>query len=241
MWLPGNRPLLRSREGIERIYYAVSAALQAAGDGAPAIADVNFAYEWDRLKADGMDDQRQLLCLLALMAPAPLPLGLLCDGWEALPSPLRRTVRDRTALIDLSEELAARRLVSADADAVACSPSLQLQVRSRLTLRKERTMCAFAVRFLRAALPPDTHFSGSWPVWAPVTGHVEAAAGHAERLRVRVEDAAHLLDRLAVYRREADHDAETAIRTSEQALALAEGAGQPDPVEHAIGTIQVGQ
>jgi tetratricopeptide (TPR) repeat protein len=64
--------------------------------------------------------------------------------------------------------------------------------------------------------------------------HLDAAIGHAERLEVRLEDAAHLLDRLAVYYREVDNDAPAAVEAGERAIALADRAGRPDPEEYAI-------
>lgn len=89
------------------------------------------------------------------------------------------------------------------------------------------------MRFLRAALPANTHFHGSWPTWRRAIVHLDAPIRHAERLDVCLEDAAHLLDRhLAVYQREADADA--AINTSRRAIALADRAGRPDPEEYAI-------
>jgi tetratricopeptide (TPR) repeat protein len=234
MWLGGNRPLRGSEEGIERVYHAVSAALHATGDGAPCLEDVTFDYEWDRLTGGPQREPRQLMELLTLLASEPLPFELLGAGWEALPSPLRLAVRDRAAMVELANGLAARALVAAGEDALVCSEATQDQSLRRLDPAEERRACAVAVRFLRAALPSDTHHSASWGAWGPAVAHVEAAVQHAQRLEVRMEDAAHLLDRLAVYRRQAEQDFDAAIRTSERAIALADRAGQPDPEEYGI-------
>lgn len=234
MWLPGNRPLRASEAGIVALYYAVTAALQVLGDSAPTLAEASFDYEWQRLMRDQPREQRQLVTLLSFLAPEPLSLSMLRDGWEAVPSPLRRTVRHAADLAGLVEHLTERGLVGSDLETVTCSQGTQERVRRRLNDKAQRTAAAFGVRFLRAALPADTHFHGAWATWRPALAHLDAAIGHAERLGVRLEDAAHLLDRLAVYHREAENDADTAITAGEHAIALADRTGRPDLEEYAI-------
>jgi hypothetical protein len=51
-------------------------------------------------------------------------------------------------------------------------------------------------------------------------------------LGVRLKDATHLLHRLTVYERQAEHDA--AIAVGEHAIALAARPGRPDPEEYSI-------
>jgi tetratricopeptide (TPR) repeat protein len=234
MWLPGNRPLRASEAGVKEVYYAVTAALQVTGDLAPTLAQASFDYEWQRLMRDQPREQRQLVTLLSFMAAEPLPLSMLRNGWEALPSPLRRTVRRAADLAKLVKHLTDRALVTSDLETVTCSQGTQEQVRHQLNDKAGRTATAFAVRFLRAALPANTHFHEAWPTWRPALAHLDVAIGHAERLGVRLEDAAHLLDRLAVYYREAEEDADAAIFASEYAVALADRSGRPDPEEYGI-------
>jgi tetratricopeptide (TPR) repeat protein len=234
MWLPGNRPLRASEAGIRAVYYAVTAALQVFGASAPTLAEASFDYEWQRLLRDQRREPRQLVTLLSFLAPKPLPLSMLRNGWEAIPSPLRRTVRHGTDLAGLVEELADHALAASDLETVTCSQGTQERVHHRLNDSAQRNAAAFAVRFLRAALPANTHFHGSWATWQPALVHVNVAVGHAERLGVRLEDAAHLLDRLSVYHREAEDDAGAAIAAGEHAIALADRAGRPDPEEYAI-------
>lgn len=123
---------------------------------------------------DQAREPRQLVTLLSFMAPTPLPLAMLHDGWEAVPSPLRRTVQNPTALARLAEDLSGRGLVAADLETVTCSAGTQENVRRRLSHRAEHSACTFAVRFLRAALPANTHFHGSRPTWRPATIHLDA-------------------------------------------------------------------
>jgi tetratricopeptide (TPR) repeat protein len=234
MWLPGNRPLRASEAGIAAVYRAVTTALQVLGDEAPTVADVSFDNDWQRLSRDRRRDELQLVTLLAFLAPQPLPLSMVQDGWEALPPPLRRRVRGRDELNALAEQLTQRGLVGSDRETVVCGQSTQERIRRRLNDRAERSAVTFVLRFLRAALPANTHFHEAWTVWRPALAHVEAAVGHSERLGVRLEDAAHLLDRLAVYHREAENDADTAITAGQRAIAVADRAGRPDPEEYAI-------
>jgi tetratricopeptide (TPR) repeat protein len=235
MWLPGNRPRADARQGIESLYYAVTAALQTNElDGPPTLADASFDYEWERLLRDRPREERQLVTLLSFLAPAPLPLSTLASGWEALPSPLRRVVTDPTSLASLVTGLSERGLLAVDRDTVTCSAETQQQVHARLNGRSQRTACAFALRFLRAALPLNTHHHGSWKTWKPALPHVSATTAHADRLTVRLFDAARLLDRKAVYHMDADLDAEAAIEDALSAIALSDRAGQPDAEYHAI-------
>jgi hypothetical protein len=121
MWLPGNRPLRASEAGITAIYHAVTAALQMHGGSAPTLTDAGFEYEWQRLSRDQPREQRQLVTLLGFLAPEPLPLSMLRDGWEALPSPLRRTARRPADLARLVERLTDRALVASELETVTCS------------------------------------------------------------------------------------------------------------------------
>jgi hypothetical protein len=57
-------------------------------------------------------------------------------------------------------------------------------------------------------------------------------------LGVRLKDATHLLDRLAIYERQAEHDA--AIAVGEHAIALADRAGRPDPEDPEEYSIHLG-
>jgi tetratricopeptide (TPR) repeat protein len=57
--------------------------------------------------------------------------------------------------------------------------------------------------------------------------------GHCERLAIRAGDCAYLLDRAAVYLREARDDPRQAIGLGERARALSEQAGRPDQVAYA--------
>src|SRR6202035_5209906 len=117
----GNRPLRASEAGVREVCYAVTAALQVPGDSAPTLAQASFDYEWQRLMRDQPREQRQLVTLLSFLAAEPLPLSMLRNGWEALPSPLRRVVRRAADLAKLVEHLTDCALVASDLETVTCS------------------------------------------------------------------------------------------------------------------------
>ncbi|MFG2085872.1 tetratricopeptide repeat protein [Spirillospora sp. NPDC048824] len=235
MWLPGNHSMKGAASGITQVFHAITTALQIPdGPVLPSLADSSFDYEWTRLFEHRPPEQRQLVTLLCFMAAAPFPLALLSEGWDALPSPLRTVVRDPARLASLVTEVAAHGWFRTDPSAVTCAAEVQERVRSRLRRSAERTACSFVLRFLRAALSPDTHHHESWDGWRLAPPHVEAAAGQAERLDVRLSDAAYLLDRLSVYQRSADHDAPTAAETARHAVAICERTGISDPEAYSV-------
>lgn len=235
MWLPGNRSRKGAAPGITRVYHEITTALQIPdAPDPPSLADPSFDYEWTRLFRHGPPEHRQLVTLLCFMAAAPFPLELLSEGWEALPSPLRTVVRDRARLASLVTDLAAHGWVRVDASAVTCGTGVQERVRSRLRRPAERTACSFVLRFLRVALPHDAHHHDTWDDWRLAPPHVEAVAGHAERLDLRLDDAAYLLDRLSVHQRSADYDAPAAVETARHAVALCERTGLSDPEAYSV-------
>jgi tetratricopeptide (TPR) repeat protein len=233
MWLRGNRRADSAAKGIERVYYAVVTALTQPSQGPPAPDDTTFDYEWTRMAATP-SPERQLLVLLAHLAPdVPVPFALLRLGWEPLPSPLRGFVRDRAALRAVTAGLTRRGLVGSTDETVTCSAATQQRVRRALTRAEAGSAASITMRFVKAALPPDTHHHESWPLWRRTEPHVRAAVEAARTSGRRLDDAAHMLDRLAVYLRETQRLGE-AITTSEEAVALADARGRPDLVEYGI-------
>lgn len=234
MWLRGNRPADRAAEGIRQVYYAVVTALQQPDEGAPSPDDVTFDYEWSRLTTGAPSAERQLLALLAHLAPdVPVPTALLHRGWEPLPSPLRDVVRDPASLQLVIAALTRRGLVGSTEEGVTCSAATQQRIRTVSTRTEAGSAASIAMRFVKAALPANTHHHDSWGAWQPAELHVRAAVRAAQTSGRRLEDAAHMLDRLAVYLRETQRLGE-AIATSEEAVALAEARGRPDLVEYGI-------
>jgi tetratricopeptide (TPR) repeat protein len=234
MWLRGNRRLDSAAEGIEAVYYAVVTALTQPSQGAPVPDDIVFDYEWTRITAATSSPERQLLVLLShLAADVPVPLALLRLGWEPLPSPLRGVVRDRAALQAVMAGLARRGLAGSTEETVTCSAATQQRVRRALTRAEAGSAASITMRFVTAALPSDTQHHGSWPLWRQSEQHVRAAVEAAQASGRRLDDAAHMLDRLAVFLRVTQRLGE-AITTSEEAVALAEGRGRPDLIEYGI-------
>jgi hypothetical protein len=202
MWLKGSRPRAAAAEGIQRVYLQVTGALQRADTGMPALVDLTFDYEWDRLTRSSPSAEQQLLALLGQLAPdVPLPLALLERGGEVLPWPLRRLVRTGEAAFALVEALARRGLVAVQGDAVICGTSTRAKTRARQTESELQQALDTAVRFLHRALPADTHYYGEWPLWRAAEPHVRSVVAAAGDAHVRLGDAAWVLDRLAVYLR----------------------------------------
>jgi tetratricopeptide (TPR) repeat protein len=233
MWLRGNRHIDSAAEGIERVFYAVVTALGQPSQGPPAPSDITFGYEWTRMAATP-SSERQLLVLLAYLAPdVPVPLTLLRLGWEPLPSPLRGLVRDRAAIQTVIAGLTRRGLLGSTDETVTCSATTQHRVHQALNRAEAASAASITMRFVKAALPQDTHHHESWPLWRRSEQHVRAAVEAARASGRRLDDAAHMLDRLAVYLRQTRRLGE-AITTSEEAVTLADARGRPDLVEYGI-------
>lgn len=99
--------------------------------------------------------------------------------------------------------------------------------------REERIgVASAALRSLRVALPAATHYQGTWGIWEVALPHVLAVTEHCRALAIRAADAAYLLDRAAVFVRDAHDDPEEALNLGRQAAALSEAAGMPNPVDH---------
>jgi tetratricopeptide (TPR) repeat protein len=234
MWLKGSRPSVAATEGIQRVYLQITGALQRADTGTPALVDMTFDYEWNRLTRTSPSAEQQLLVLLAQLAPdVPVALALLERGGEALPWPLRRVVGTGEASVALVEALARRGLVAKQADCVTCSTSTRFKIRGKQTESEQQEALATAVRFLHDALPADTHFYAEWPLWRAAEPHVRSVVAAARDVHVRLGDAAWVLDRMAVYLRETGATV-AAVTASEQAVALSDEAQRPNLVFHGV-------
>ena len=234
MWLRGNRASAAAREGIERVFYTITAALQRPDVGAPSLAEPNFDYEWDRLARSAPSAEQQLLVLLSrFAADEDFPVELLPKGRDSLPWPLRTAVATTDSAIALVQALARRGLVWATSDSVVCETDTRNRLRSRQSAAEVQEALAVAVDFLRDAAPADTHFYGVWPIWKTLEAHVRTVIKDAAEQGVRLGRAAWVLDRMAVYLRETG-ETNAAVAASEEAVALSDQAQRPNLVFHGI-------
>lgn len=231
MWHPGNHPRLEAQPGIEKILHAVQFAFDRA-----ELASSSFDWEWERLQ--DWKDQQQLLTFLCYLAPGPVHLTFVCAGAHVLPSPLRRTFKDREAIQNLLSILDDRGLLKRRSRAgqpqIALPKRVRDELRDRITPSQRRLILDQSLRFLTEALPPDTHFFMAWPQWRANLPQVHALLTESAEISSLQLRRAHLLDRRSVFFREADQNTSAALADSRAAVELAEAAGAPNPGEYAI-------
>lgn len=234
MWLKGNNPSAAASEGIERLYYRATTALQIPDAGPPSPTESTFAYEWDRMTRSSPSAEQQLLVLLSHLTPdIPLPYALLVRGAEALPPPLGRIARTRDSVAAFVEVLVPRGLIATTSEAVVCDSSTCAKTQARQTREEYRRTLDVAVHFIHEALPNDIHFYGEWPIWRAAASHVRTVTSSARDAKIRLGDAAWMLDRLAVYLREIGSYTE-AVAAAEDAVALSDEAQRPNLVFHSV-------
>lgn len=247
LWLGGSRPSPASRAAIHALYTTVTGGLHAdlhAG-GHVGLLGTSVAWEWDGLRQRGDEPARAFLALLAFVAPDhPVWLRTLAEGWGPLPAPLRHLIQQPPQLRPLLTDLAARGLLAhrrTTVEVVQVTAAAQEAIRSRLSLTEQKEYASSLLRSLTVGLPSASHDPAAWNEWAAWLPHVLTLSDHCQTLDVRAGDCAYLLDRAAVYVREARDDPKQAITLSERARALADHAGRPDAVDYAniLGNIAI--
>jgi tetratricopeptide (TPR) repeat protein len=233
MWLPGNHPLRLAQPGIERVFFRVISSLQEKSARQRWMQSATFDYEWKRL--ENFPAERQLMSILAFFAAYPVPMALIEDAWEALPTKLRREIHDHGNVEAVVRSLESRELVSTEQRAIVVSERTRIQVLKKLDSKAATERgTSQAVRILKAGLPPDTHHHTAWSSWRASLPHVEAAIQRSTETHVGTEYAAYLLDRASVFVRQAEDDALKAAQYAERAVSVAESDGCPDARQYAI-------
>ena len=161
----------------------------------------SWSIAFDRLAADepcALD----LLCLVAWLAPEPVPLSLLTRHPSALPARLALVVDDPLAMARCTA--AVRRLgmaaISPRAMKLHRVPAALLRGREQTDSRDDG-WAAVAVRLLHDALPGNIWNKPSeWAQWQELLPHVLAATAPDRRLEAVAVQAAWLLERAATYR-----------------------------------------
>ena len=170
-----------------------------------------------------------LLCLCAFLAP-DIPRKLPTEQPQVLPADLAAVVGDRLAYNRTLAAIGRYSLATVTADTIGLHRLVQAVIQARLGEAGERQWARTAVALLRETFPNDSWEPRSWPECARLLPHLLAATGHAERLRIALEDAGWLLDRASTYLREHGQYRQ-ALPLAERALALTKAARGPDDVE----------
>ena len=115
---------------------------------------------FDRLAADE-PQALALLTLIAWLGSEPVPMALFSGHPDHLPAPLATRTRAVAAI------LADRGLARADDENVQLHrvPAAHLVRRSADDRPDGAGWAVWAVRLLRAAVPPDPEDAASWPAW----------------------------------------------------------------------------
>ena len=220
MWRGGARPSRSAEPGIAALCAAVEERVFAGSVAAEAAAT---PVPPEQAQVVG-----QLLALLDVQANEPFPLEYVTTGRMCLPSPLRSVAAERGNVLDTVRVARRHGLLTVAGDTVRLLPAGRAAVTTPLT-------ALTAALFWRDALPANTHHYTSWQAWRPALAHVAPVAQRAAAAGGQAaEDAAYLLDRASVYLRQGCNDEEAARTLAEQAVAVSEQAGRPDPVQHGI-------
>lgn len=247
LWLGGSRRSPASRAAIHALYTTVTSGLDAHLDtaGHPALVGSSVAWEWDGFRQRGDTAASALLSILAFTAPAvPVWIRTLSDGRGPLPGPLRQLLGHAPQVRPVLADLGRRGLLThrrVPVETVQVTAAVQQVIRSRLAVTEQKEFASALLRSLTVGLPSASHDHATWDEWSAWLPHVLAVIDDCQTLGIRGGDCAYLLDRAAVYVREAGDDPPRAVGLGERARALADLAGRPDQVDYAniLGNIAI--
>jgi hypothetical protein len=147
-----------------------------------------WAVAFDRLRVDD-PAALQLLTLLAWLAPEPVPLTLISEHAEKLPSPLAEAARAPLTLTARIASLRRRGLIRTTPVSLQLHrvPAALLRTRSQDENVDGHTWADVAVRILAAAAPEADLWSdpGAWPSWRRLLPHILVATGAANPAAAR--------------------------------------------------------
>jgi tetratricopeptide (TPR) repeat protein len=183
-----------------------------------------------------------LLQLCAFLAPDDIPLGVIRDGADILPEPLKaaatRPVAFNTAVGALLRYSLARR----DGEALSVHRLVQAVTRDRLIAEEHGRWAERAATLMNNALPSFPHGAFDAEVatlYDRLQPHALAAAEHAEARGVALEAVARLFNEIGGYRW-MRADLATARAAYQRALAIDEKAFGPDHPSVAIRVNNLG-
>ena len=185
----------------------------------------------------------ELLRLCAFLDPDDLDLDLLSAGGEEIGEVLASVLGNQMGRTEAAGALAATRLVTIPAkDHLRVHRLVQAVTRDQLDDHQAAEWAKRALNLIAAILPPDPADHRSWPAYAKLAPHIEAAAGHVTSCSV-LTDKISLLNALAIYL-EASGQLRAARTTCERVVAIAETVYGPDDPEVAkrldnLGAVQL--
>jgi hypothetical protein len=234
-------------------YLRLASARTRDADAVSAVCSVGF----DRLAADD-PAALALLTLVAWLGPAPVPLTLLTAHPDGLPAVLAGQARHPALLAERAATLRRRALARVEGERVQ-----QHQVPAGHLVRRtdgERPEGAgwgtWAVRLLRAAVPPDPDDPAGWPVWRQLLPLVVAATDPSRPLDDVAVDVGWLLQRAAgflrargepgparalledsvdLYRRRLGDDHPETVAAARALAATLRTIGRPEAAERVLG------
>jgi tetratricopeptide (TPR) repeat protein len=149
------------------------------GAGHPQRYEETVATTWAVSVAAACQDQphaRDLLAILAFLAPDDIPRDLIHKHASVLDSPLREIAGDPVTWDLLLGSLIGYSLVTADPEQVTVHRLFQQATRHQLTPGERTSFRAQAVRLLAAAFPDDSRDRASWPACGRLLPHVSRLA-----------------------------------------------------------------
>jgi hypothetical protein len=172
------------------------------GGAYPHSLAASWAVAFDRLAADD-PTALDLLAVVAWCGPEPVPLSLLTDHPDALPTQLRPVATDPLVLARCTAILHRRGLAAVSPHGIQLHriPAALLRARSQASEGTATVgWASIVVRLLDQTAPGNVRTDpGGWPLWRRLLPHVLAAAGRGEALDVVPGEATGLLDRAAWY------------------------------------------
>ncbi len=171
--------------------------------GYPVSLAASWAVAFDRL-ADDDPAALQLLTLVAWLGPEPVPLTVVAEQPDQLPTLLAGIVVDPLALAARTGVLRHRGMAHTTPSGVQLHrvPAALLRARTQhdVTASACGGWAATVVRVLRAAAPADPGDDpATWPAWRRLLPHVLAATDPARTLSPALDQVSWLLDRTACY------------------------------------------
>jgi hypothetical protein len=144
----------------------------------------------------------QLLALCALLAPDELPVGMLLNRPDLLPSPLAEAARDPLRRSEVTGALYQAALLIPDVDDAARLHRLvQAVALQHLPDQDRRALVGRAVEVLVALFPEEPWEPVGWPVCARLFPHAHALVAHAHQQQLATAAFAELLSGMGDYAR----------------------------------------
>jgi tetratricopeptide (TPR) repeat protein len=151
--------------------------------GTPADYPDTVATTWELSFAEvgkRSEAAAQLLILAAFLAPDDIPLDLLAEGADKLPSPLKEALTDDIARGDMVAALRHWSLVTARDDNIGLHRLVQDVVRGRLEPAMRAQWAGWTVECLWEAFPFKEKVFATWAPSRRLLAHGEAAAAHVQ-------------------------------------------------------------